>query len=61
MDVSFQHTGLIPYEFGINAVYCQYFATREEYQDAAVLLFGEWRRCVSNGTVILSNNIAWHP
>jgi hypothetical protein len=41
MDVSFQHTGLIPYEFGINAVYCQYFATREEYQDAAVLLFGE--------------------
>jgi hypothetical protein len=39
MNVPFQDTGLIPYEFGINAVYCQYFATREEYQDAVVLSF----------------------
>src|ERR1700693_2335626 len=37
MNVPFQDNGLIPYEFEINAVYCQYFATREEYQDVAVL------------------------
>jgi hypothetical protein len=34
---------------------------REKYQDAPVLSFRERRRCVSNGIVSPSNNIARHP
>jgi hypothetical protein len=39
MNVPFQTTWLIPYEFEISGVYRQHFATREKYQDAAVLSF----------------------
>jgi hypothetical protein len=61
MNVSFEDNVLIAYGFEISAVYCQYFATREEYQDAALLSFGDRRRCVSNGIGILSNNNAQRP